>query len=409
MLAASLGIGALAACSEAPIEVTDSGFGVTSQPVLTTSNIYGGGLPSKTVVLTYDDGPDEYTLELAQYLNQQGIKATFFINGNRFCKVWSGDVCTQPVETRACNDGRSQAPVQNRIYYPESILDELIALGHRIGNHTTDHCHLDRQDDPEDFAFELVTTQEIVDRHICDGLFLFRAPFGGWNGQAAALAQGVPALDKLIGPINWDVDGGDWECFQQGTSVQDCGDDYLSILNDRPGQKGIFLLHDRPEFNVGIDGPLRLTQYLVPRLKERGYSFSTLDELLDFEPQGPMACQPPGGAGGTGGSGGAAGSGGAGGSGGTGGGAGAGGEMPASLGGSTSGAGGAAGAVPVAPGPEPSAGSTGFTPPNPPASSDGSCSTAPGRARHLLSVPLLGVLALVLRRRRHAERTLQRS
>ncbi len=268
-------------------------------------NIYGGGLPNKTVVLTYDDGPDEHTLELAQYLNQQGVKATFFVNGRRFCKAWQGEVCVEPPETRPCNDGQAQAPVASPIYYHESILDEVIALGHRIGNHTTDHCHLNGQDDPEDFAFELLTTQHIVDRHICDGLLLFRAPFGIWDGQAAALAQGVPELDKLVGPVNWDVDGGDWDCYQKGTSIEACGDGYLGLLDKRPGQRGIFLMHDRPEFNVGIDGPLKLAQYLVPKLKERGYAFSTLDELLDFTPQGPLGCQPPtGGAGGAGGAGG---------------------------------------------------------------------------------------------------------
>lgn len=32
--------------------------------------------------LTYDDGPNQYSYELAKSLHQQGIKATFFTNGN---------------------------------------------------------------------------------------------------------------------------------------------------------------------------------------------------------------------------------------------------------------------------------------------------------------------------------------
>jgi hypothetical protein len=59
----------------------------------------------------------------------------------------------------------------------------------------------------------------------------------------------------------------------------------------------------------------------VPRLKERGYAFSTLDELLEHTPQGPLACPLPqggaGGMGGAGGTGGAAGAGGIAGGGGT--------------------------------------------------------------------------------------------
>lgn len=32
--------------------------------------------------LTFDDGPSQYSYDLAKSLHQQGIKATFFINGN---------------------------------------------------------------------------------------------------------------------------------------------------------------------------------------------------------------------------------------------------------------------------------------------------------------------------------------
>ena len=298
--AAGLFVAGASGCSEAPQSFATS---TSSQPVLMQGDIRGDNLPDKTVVLTWDDGPDEHTLELAQYLKDEGVKATFFINGSRICKTWQGDVCTEPIAKGPCNDGQMQAPVENPIYYPETLLDEIIALGHRIGNHTTTHCHLDNQDNPADFAFELTTTQEVVDRHICDGIFFFRAPFGAWDDQAAGIAQGIPALDKLIGPVNWDVDGGDWDCYQTGKSIQECGDGYLGILNEQPGQKGVFLLHDRPEFNVGIDGPLLLAQYLIPKLKEQGYTFSTLDDMLDLTPTGPMACQPPpmGGSGGMGG------------------------------------------------------------------------------------------------------------
>jgi peptidoglycan/xylan/chitin deacetylase (PgdA/CDA1 family) len=402
---ASLAFVSLCACSEAPV---DASLGVLEQPVLQTNNINGNGLPAKTVILTYDDGPDAHTLELARYLNEQGVHATFFINGKRFCKAWSGDTCVQPPETRACNDGQEQAPVAAPVYYRESVLDEVIALGHRIGNHTTDHCHLDGQKDPEDFAFELQDTQAIVDRHICDGFFLFRAPFGAWNAGAATLAKAVPALDKLVGPINWDVDFGDYDCYQKGKSIQECGDGYLALLEKRPNKNGIFLHHDRPEFNVGIDGPVKLAQYLVPKLKERGYTFSTLDALLKHEPNGPVGCPVPvGGSAGAGG-GGAGGSdavagGGAGGAGG-GGGGGSGGAGGTDAGGAagtagnpaagSGGGGGAGGSSPV-----PAAGTT-FGP-GPGASSEdsGSCAlVAPSQGR--LWPLALAVAGLGLRRRR---------
>src|SRR5262245_10094038 len=57
------------------------GFESNGQDVITTNQINGNSLPAKTVVWTFDDGPDEHTLELAKYMNEQGIHLTFFMNG----------------------------------------------------------------------------------------------------------------------------------------------------------------------------------------------------------------------------------------------------------------------------------------------------------------------------------------
>src|SRR6185295_655839 len=119
----------------------------------------GAALPAKTVVLTYDDGPDEHSSELAHFLAENGIHATFFVVGRRFCKAFdAAGVCTTPGDTRRCDDGLSQAPVAAPKYYPESYLDELLSLGHRVGNHTQDHCHLRQQTNVADLVFEVKTT-----------------------------------------------------------------------------------------------------------------------------------------------------------------------------------------------------------------------------------------------------------
>lgn len=55
----------------------------TTPEVVIDSQLNGSNLPAYTLALTYDDGPDADTEELARYLNAQGIKATFFINGCR--------------------------------------------------------------------------------------------------------------------------------------------------------------------------------------------------------------------------------------------------------------------------------------------------------------------------------------
>jgi peptidoglycan/xylan/chitin deacetylase (PgdA/CDA1 family) len=36
------------------------------------------------VAITYDDGPYQYTSELINLLDREGVKATFFVNGQNF-------------------------------------------------------------------------------------------------------------------------------------------------------------------------------------------------------------------------------------------------------------------------------------------------------------------------------------
>jgi peptidoglycan/xylan/chitin deacetylase (PgdA/CDA1 family) len=280
----------LAACAPPDPE---AGVDEIAREVITGGQINGNGLPAKTVVFTYDDGPDEHTLELARYLNEQGIRATFFVNGRRFCKTLGPDgSCLVPPDVRPCA-GYEQAAVASPKYYPESMLDELLALGHRIGNHTQSHCYLTEQSSVERVGFEVKATQDILDRHICDGVYLFRAPYGAWNGGTASRINANMGVDKLIGPINWDVDGTDWDCWQKGTSPEACANRYFNLVNGRDRQNGIFLMHDRPEFRVGYEGPVLMTRILVPRLRAAGYRFGTLDEVLKLPATADGGTCPP--------------------------------------------------------------------------------------------------------------------
>ncbi|HZS41046.1 MAG TPA: polysaccharide deacetylase family protein [Polyangia bacterium] len=249
---------------------------------LTAKGIHGDTLPPKTVILTYDDGPDEHTLEVATYLNQNNIQATFFINGRRICKSFKGGRCVAPMDTRTCGDGHAQAPVADPRYYPPSLLDELVGLGHRVANHTEDHCRLPRERSTNALVFELGMTQFILRKHIHDGILLFRPPYGAWDDATDARARTAQSLDRLVGPVMWDVDGRDYDCWHNGLDVADCGARYLQSLGTRPKLNGIILLHDRPEFNVGYEGPLLLTKWLVPRLRDSGFQFANISDLLDL-------------------------------------------------------------------------------------------------------------------------------
>lgn len=60
---------------------------VAAAPVITSTNStlvtrYDHCNRAGVFALTFDDGPSQYSYDLAKVLHQQGIKATFFINGN---------------------------------------------------------------------------------------------------------------------------------------------------------------------------------------------------------------------------------------------------------------------------------------------------------------------------------------
>jgi peptidoglycan/xylan/chitin deacetylase (PgdA/CDA1 family) len=277
LLTRSLVLAALtAACTAAPGGDGDE----AGQALVTKDSIFGRSFPPKTLLLTYDDGPDEHTLELAHYLHDEGISATFFVNGRRLCRsIDETGACVDPMPTRACDNGEDQAPVEHPKRYPESILDEVQALGHHVANHSEDHCNLPAQHDAAGLVFELSATQEVLDRHRVDGLKLFRPPYGAWDATSASRAEMEPALDHLVGPINWDIDGADYACWKDGLSVDACGRRYLDGVNARPNKNGIVIMHDRPEFNVGFAGPLLLTKFLVPRLRAQGFAFARIEDM----------------------------------------------------------------------------------------------------------------------------------
>jgi RHS repeat-associated protein len=79
---------------------------VVTTPVSAAGYSYAG--PKGTVVWTFDDGPDGYTLQIANILESFGVKGAFFINGDN-------------LKQRA------------------SELKDVVKKGHTIGNHTWDH------------------------------------------------------------------------------------------------------------------------------------------------------------------------------------------------------------------------------------------------------------------------------
>lgn len=226
---------------------------------------HSANLAPYELVLTYDDGPDTHTLDIARFLASRRISATFFVNG---CRI-AGPTPGLPVTN--CTGPRVS----------EDVLPQLVALGHRLGNHSQDHQSMPSED-PALLTSQLFATQDILDRYINDGIYLFRPPYVSWSAGNAQTLKTHRVLRRLLGPIGFDIDGGDWTCWRDHRSVEDCGRTYLAAIADRPQHNGIVLLHDRPEFAPGSPRPLQLTRWLVHALEDQGYRFVDIATVPHF-------------------------------------------------------------------------------------------------------------------------------
>ncbi len=254
LLLATVSIFAVAACGvDQPTLVIDSKNICGQKQGITTDQQAGTGMAEKTLSLTFDDGPSEVTSEISAYLKNEGIKATFFING---------------------------VHVEGR----EDVVEQQVADGHLLGNHTHTHQALTSLA-ATDIVEEVAQTDKLLTALVPEGKLYFRAPFGDWNGNVHKALAGSP-MGKYKGPVGWDVGdqltattAADWDCWdeQNGTrTVQECGDLYLKEI--RTKTKGIVLLHDGPPGTNG-DKTAEMLRYIVPLLKKDGYKFARIDDV----------------------------------------------------------------------------------------------------------------------------------
>ncbi len=207
-------------------------------------SIFHGGTRRRVLALTFDDGPSPATTELARYLADEGVCATFFVCG------------------------------ENVLRHPE-IVRALAAEGHELGNHTFSHRRLCPRLgwrlnllSPGTVLQEVERAQKAIE--LVTGLRprLFRAPYGlRWFGLRRAQRR-----HGLLGVL-WTVIGHDWEWGAERVAAH--------VLR-HVSAGGIVCLHDGRDTRVHPDVQVTLAtvRMLVPELKRRGYRFVTVSQLL---------------------------------------------------------------------------------------------------------------------------------
>ena len=207
----------------------------------------GLNIPSKTLVLTFDDGPGAHTAELAAFLKSEGIRATFF-------------------------------PTANILEQYPSDGDAIVKNGHTIGNHSYSHPVPFVQG--QAMVDEILAADKVISKYVKNGTYFFRAPGGAFDASDARVTD-IPELKKYVGPFFWDIGGeltashsADWACWANNVSVSECADGYMNEIHDRGS--GIVLMHDIHDKSVDM-----FINYVYPRLKSEGYQFVNLDEVPD--------------------------------------------------------------------------------------------------------------------------------
>jgi len=239
-------------------------------PMFFNVDIKGDRLPTGTLCLTYDDGPGQTTgagpgprtLELAEYLYDQGIPATFFIIG----------------------DHAERHP---------GVLAQLCRWKHTVGNHTATHPGLVALASAGGNVLEEVSrTSALIRSQVSQPITFFRAPYGNWretvgpdrrqDKPTSIVAQLLNRHDLCrshVGPINWDISGHDYDYWKNGRSAHECAAEYLAQIERI--SRGIVLMHDSSEDRSTRDRnrACELTRLIVPLLKRRGYTFVGLDAI----------------------------------------------------------------------------------------------------------------------------------
>jgi len=200
----------------------------------------------KVVALTFDDGPNPpHTEELLGVLEKHGVVATFF------------------------------PKAKNVEAFPDAAM-AMVAAGHEIGNHSYHHnpmtsLSLGKMQD------EIVRANSVL-REVMgvDDIMLFRPPFGL---QGIGTKRALTALN--LKSILMSDSGFDWE----EVDAQKIAETVLETV--KPGS--IILLHDGhgdvedPHNQDSRAASVTATQTIIMALREQGFRFVTVSELLALE------------------------------------------------------------------------------------------------------------------------------
>lgn len=200
--------------------------------------IYCVDTKESKIALSFDAAwGDEYTETILDILDAQDVKATFFITGQ-----WLHD-------------------------YPESVLD-VYNRGHEIANHSLNHKEMSKLTE-EEIEKEIMGIHKELKELTGYEPSLFRPPYGDYDNEVILTAKKCGYTT-----IQWSVDSLDWKNYGVSNIID-------TVTTHKQMENGaIILMHNGAKYT-----PDALEEVIL-RLKEKGFSFVTVSELIytnDYE------------------------------------------------------------------------------------------------------------------------------
>ena len=196
--------------------------------------------PSKTAYLTFDDGPSGNTDVILQTLQEENIKATFFVVGT----------------TDANNLARMRRIVQE---------------GHTIGMHSYSHSYKKIYASVEAFLKDMYQVFNLIKDTTGVTPTCFRFPGGSINSYNKAVYKDIKAemIRRGFVPYDWNVSSGD------ASSTKYTPEQLTANVLSGIGSKSriIVLMHD----SSSKENTAQAVRQIIGGIRDKGFAFAPLD------------------------------------------------------------------------------------------------------------------------------------